>query len=219
MPDSGGPSPGRAWPVSDAAVASAGLCVFALFAHTRLPTFLLAAGGLVVATLAIQHSMGGRWSAAAMFGLAVPSRKALVVAAAACLLGAGLGVLYRVVTQVGAAPAALERFAFVAAIIGAAEEIVYRGYVQGRLRRLGWAAAVALAAAAHTAYKSALFVFPPEGVAIDLGFIVVWTFVGGVVFGLLREFSDSVLPPVAAHVCFDLIAYGDRLMAPWWVWS
>jgi membrane protease YdiL (CAAX protease family) len=219
MPDPAGPSPRRPWPLVDAAAASAGLCAFALFAHTRLPAFLLAACGLVATTLAVQHSMGGRWSASAMFGLGEPSRKTALVAVAACVIGAGLGVLYRVVWEWGALPARFETFALAAALIGAAEEIVYRGYVQGRLKRLGWALAVVLAAAAHTAYKSALFAFPPEGVAIDLRFLAVWTFVGGVVFGLLRESSNSVLPPVAAHVCFDLVVYGDRFLAPWWVWS
>jgi hypothetical protein len=36
---------------------------------------------------------------------------------------------------------------------------------------------------------------------------------------MLREFAGGVLPPVAAHVLFDLVVYGERVEAPWWVWS
>jgi len=81
------------------------------------------------------------------------------------------------------------------------------------------AVAVMLAAAAHTAYKAALFAFPPEGVVIDLEFLAVWTLIGGVVFGALRELSGSVLPPLAAHVVFDIVVYGGSVQAPWWVWG
>jgi membrane protease YdiL (CAAX protease family) len=46
-----------------------------------------------------------------------------------------------------------------------------------------------------------------------------WTFVGGVVLGLLRQISDSVVPPIVAHAVFDLLVYGALVRAPWWVWG
>jgi membrane protease YdiL (CAAX protease family) len=154
-----------------------------------------------------------------MLGLAARTRRGAVLLVVGVVLGAGLGVLYRAFGGWPALPGDLARLALAAAMIGATEELAYRGYVQGRLRGLGWVAAVALAALAHTAYKSALFAFPEAAVQIDFRFLAVWTFVGGCVFGMLRQFSGSVLPPVAAHVLFDLVVYGDRVEAPWWVWS
>jgi len=47
---------------------------------------------------------------------------------------------------------------------------------------------------------------------------LVWTFVGGAAFGVLRARAGSVWPAVAAHVSFDLLAYGDAAQTPWWVW-
>jgi membrane protease YdiL (CAAX protease family) len=219
MAETVGTRQGLARPLLEAVVASAGLCLFALLAHTRLPAFLLAACGLLATTLAVQHSMRREPSIGSILGLAALSRRGTVLLVVGCLAGAGFGVLYRAVWNWPPLPADVEGFALAAAMIGATEELVYRGYVQGRLRRLGWVAAVALAALAHTAYKSALFALPETPVQIDFRFLVVWTFVGGCVFGMLREFSGGVLPPVAAHVLFDLVVYGERVEAPWWVWS
>ncbi|MEA3367740.1 MAG: hypothetical protein U9R68_06475, partial [Planctomycetota bacterium] len=80
-------------------------------------------------------------------------------------------------------------------------------------------AAVVLAAGAHTAYKAALFVWPPAGIEIDYGFLILWTLAGGVAFGALRAWAGTVWPAVAAHVAFDIVAYGDAAEAPWWVWG
>ena len=113
----------------------------------------------------------------------------------------------------------LGSFAAVAAAIGVTEELVYRGYVQGRLRALGPLAAAILAAVGHTAYKCALFALPPLAVEIDLPFLALGTLVVGVGFGALRERSRSVLPALAAHACFDVLVYGQGAQAPWWVWS
>jgi membrane protease YdiL (CAAX protease family) len=81
------------------------------------------------------------------------------------------------------------------------------------------AAAVALAAALHAGYKTALFAWPPEGMATDLALIATATFLGGTAFGLLREASGSVWAALAAHVAFDLAVYSEQTQAPWWVWS
>jgi membrane protease YdiL (CAAX protease family) len=135
------------------------------------------------------------------------------------IIGAALAILFRMRTGAGVLPTGLAPFAAVAAAIGGVEEVLYRGYVQGRLRLAGRIAAVALTAAVHTAYKSALFVWPLEGVAINFTFLIAATFLGGLTFGALRELSGNVWPPLAAHVVFDLAVYGDWSQAPWWVWT
>ena len=115
--------------------------------------------------------------------------------------------------------AALQPFALAACGIGAAEEVLYRGWMQGRLRVLGRPAAVLIAAAAHTAYKTALFALPPSPVRVDFLSLVAFTFTVGALVGLSRELSRSIYPAVAAHVAFDLMVYGAAAQAPWWVWA
>lgn len=62
------------------------------------------------------------------------------------------------------------------------------------MRVLGWPAAVILAAVAHTAYKMALFAWPPIAISIDYPFVALWTIAGGVIFGQTRDFYAIVIP-------------------------
>ncbi len=219
MPDVAGHPRDLRRPVLEAAAASAGMVLFALFVRSGRPWVVVSGAGLLVTAVAVASSFRVERRPAEILGLSPLSGKVAAYVILACAVGAGLGVLHRVVWEMGALPSGVGRFVLVASAIGAAEELLYRGYVQGRLRRLGLVAAVLLAAAAHTAYKAALFAFPPDGVVIDLEFLAVWTLIGGVVFGALRELSGSVLTPLAAHVVFDIVVYGENVQAPWWVWS
>ena len=107
----------------------------------------------------------------------------------------------------------------VAVLIGATEEVLYRGYIQGRVRRFGPFKAAVFAALCHSAYKGSLFVFHNQPVDINMFLLVACTFTVGLVLGVLRERAGSLLPAVAAHVVFDIVAYGAYAQAPWWVWS
>lgn len=115
-------------------------------------------------------------------------------------------------------------FAVVAAGIGAAEEVLWRGWMQGVLTATaGWPVGVLGAAASHAAYKTCLFVFPPIGMARQsgwsLGVMAAVTFGFGGVLGLIRVRQGTIAGPVAFHVAFDLLVYGACATAPWWVWS
>jgi len=261
------PQTAQPWHPVAAAVACVGMVLFGLFAHAGLPRRIASFAGLAMAAGAIGVSLR-RTPSAALFGIPRLSRALAAWAAAGCALGCGLGVLFRMHVDGSYIPASLGSFVIVAVLIGAAEELLYRGYVQGQLaslgrqrcfsdvrggsphppresagsprvqaaigaaaaesRRarcetcafvLGWPAAVAIAAAGHTLYKCGLFVFPPEGAAIDLAALACMTFFGGLAFGVLRHLSGGVLSPVLAHAVFDLLVYGDRMQAPWWVWG
>jgi hypothetical protein len=83
----------------------------------------------------------------------------------------------------------------------------------------GIAIAVAFAAAAHAAYKTALFALHPWPVGIEYARIAALTFGVGVIYGLLRELADNVAPAVLAHAAFDLVVYRAVFQAPWWVWA
>jgi len=257
----------------EAVLVSAGMVAFALLSAAGASRGLAAVAGLVLAVLALYLSMRTGTHPVSLFALVRPRGWAWAAVGAGAVVGAGLAVLYRWAWMPTVWPPDFRAFVLVAMLIGAAEEVLYRGYVQGRaaaalmgrkrvqesfsvdtvpgvprpvlsgraLRRTtdaagerggygdpprtsAWArfvapgAAILLAAAAHTAYKTALFVWPPGYMEVDYGFLAVWTLVGGVAFGALRAACGTVWPAVAAHVAFDLVAYGDAAGAPWWVW-
>jgi membrane protease YdiL (CAAX protease family) len=214
------PSQRSGRPVIEVLAVAAGMVVFALFSHRGLPWILVGATGLLVAAASIERSLRRAPRVAALLGLGGFSGKTALFAVLGCAIGAGGGLLHRRTLGLPLLPAGgLGVFAAMACLIGATEELVYRGWLQGRLQTLGWPVAVVVVAAAHAAYKSALFAWPPGPAQIDCAAMAGWTFVGGVVLGLLRQISDSVVPPIVAHAVFDLLVYGALVRAPWWVWG
>jgi membrane protease YdiL (CAAX protease family) len=206
-------------PLAEAAALCLGMILFGLFSHQGLPWITVGAAGLLAAAFCIQRSILSMRDIPPLFGLS-GSRKALILSLGGCAVGVGLGAYYRFSFEMPLLPGpALQPFALAACAIGAAEELVYRGWMQGRLRVLGWPAAVLVSAAAHTAYKTALFALPPSPVNVYFPSLIVLTFIVGALFGLSRELSRSIYPAVAAHVAFDLMVYGAAAQAPWWVWT
>jgi len=192
------------------------MCLFALFVHSQV---LLAALGFAATAAAVARCAWTEDAPSAVFGLRLRSRRATILTALGVPIGLALGVIYRDQYGLPLFPAALTGFVVPAVLIGGTEELLYRGYVQGRVRRLGVVGAVAFAAAGHTAYKTLLFALPPEPMAVTFWVVALVTFLGGVGFGVLRELSGGVYAPLLAHACFDIIVYGDKAHAPWWVWS
>jgi len=203
--------------MGDARVAATALFFFAILRRFQAPYSYLSWGALAVAAIAVGwglHWDVGRWST---LGLRRFPRLASILTAAAIPFGIGLAIAFRHHSGLTIVPATFGLFAIPAALIGATEELLYRGFIQGRVRRMGVPAAIIFAAIMHTIYKAALFFRAP--VAIDVMSLAVWTLVVGIVFGAARARSDSVVPPLVAHACFDLVAYGDLSYSPWWVWS
>ena len=219
MPEAGRRTAGRGRALTESGAAAVGLCLFALLAHRAGLLRAASLVGLSVAACAIVLALGRARSPLGVMGLRRWTRGLAAWAAVALLLGIGLGVGHRVGYGHSFFPSTVEPFALIAAAIGATEELAYRGWMQGVLRPWGAMASVVLAAAAHTAYKTALFALPPAPAPVNVVFLVGATFVGGLVLGALRAGSRSVLPPLILHVAFDLAVYGDRGQAPWWVWS
>ena len=138
----------------------------------------------------------------------------------ALTLGVMLGAAYRYhLGCAGPLPRRLAWFAALAAAIGAAEEVAFRGFVQGSLRRHGIALAVVGAGLGHTAYKVALFVLPPPGLHVDLLPLALYTLAGSLLLGFTREWGGGLVAPVLCHVLFDVVVYGDRSVVPPWVWA
>jgi len=213
-------SPGAGWlDAGEAAVAGAGMVLFALFAHSLSFSFAFSAAGLTLTAAALVRGVVRSRSPLALFGLAHVTRKVALYVPVGALLGLALGLWYRRHIGAPALPEAFRGFALMAALIGSAEEVLYRGYVQGRVRRLGAVGAIVCAAILHTAYKSALFALPGEAMTINFPFIIAATLIGGLAFGALRELSGNMLAPLAAHAAFDLVVYAELAEAPWWVWA
>lgn len=200
--------------------AAAGLAVFAAFSHRGVPWLFVAIGGFALTTVAILWSGFGSARPAELLGLDNFPKRAVTFSLLGVVLGLGAAMWHRYALDLSLWPrGGIEAFVAVACLIGATEEIVYRGWLQGRARPLGPVAAVLIAALAHTVYKTALFLLPSESVSVDLAQVALVTFLGGIVLGALRVASGSLMPALLAHAAFDFVVYGAVAAAPWWVWS
>jgi len=135
------------------------------------------------------------------------------------MLGLILGLLTRSRFELTLIPAGLTGIAIIAPLIGSAEELVFRGYIQGQLRAVGKIFSIVTASALHTTYKLLVILTLSIPLQFDFFFLIIWTFIGGFLSGILRELSGSTIPPVVAHAVFDIVLYGGLASAPVWVWS
>ena len=136
----------------------------------------------------------------------------------ALILGVGLGWLTRATFDLTPFPESISRFAFIAPLIGATEELIFRGFIQGYLRPVGRIFSIVYTSTVHTCYKLLVILSLDIPLQFDFFFLVLWTFVGGLAFGVLREGSRSSLPSLTAHALFDIVLYGSYAVAPVWVW-
>jgi len=205
---------------AELAAASIGMVLFAWFSHEGLPWTLASAAGLLVAAAAITRSPGIVTAPGIVAGPGGSLSRRSLVSGLGVALGVTAGLLHRRDLGLPFLPAhGLEAFVIIACLIGATEELVYRGWLLGKASTWGWPAAVIIAAVAHAAYKTALFAGPGVPMPVDLWSIALWTTLGGAVLGVLRVVSGSVLPAVLGHAAFDLIVYASVKSSPWWVWT
>jgi len=196
------------------------MVIFALTRARDWPWSAAGAIGLLGAAIPIGRSLARTANPSTMLGIQGGRPLPWLVAIAAIAIGAAAGAYHRQGLGLPLWPAGgLEWFVIVACLIGAMEELLYRGWLLGRASAFGPVAAIVIAAAAHAAYKAALFTGPLAPASIDLPSMALWTFAGGIVLGALRVYSRNVLVPVLAHAAFDFMVYGAVAHAPWWVWS
>ncbi|MCK4766724.1 MAG: CPBP family intramembrane metalloprotease [Candidatus Aminicenantes bacterium] len=197
----------------------AGMLLFALFIHSKLPLLFFSYAGLLLAAVILGRIFFKETNLLEIFGLSKLSAKVLLISFVGLLFGAAIGVQYRLLLGSSILPRFFSTFVLLSALIGITEELLYRGYVQGRVKPFGPIFAIGFAALLHSGYKVFLFILPPAGVSTDLLSLALYTLWGGLGFGILREISGSVLPPLLAHAAFDIIVYAEYAKAPWWVWS
>ncbi|MDF1573809.1 MAG: CPBP family intramembrane metalloprotease [Bacteroidales bacterium] len=199
-------------------LSSAGILLFAGFIHQPFPLLIPAIGGLALSAAVIGSSIRFM-NFQESFGIGRLNRKMLLFTIPALLLGGTLGILTRNRFGLTLIPAELGGFVLVAPLIGAAEEIIFRGFIQGHLRPLGRAFSIIAGTGLHTCYKLLVILTLALPLQFDFFFLIFWTFLGGLLFGILRDLSGSTIPPVLAHAVFDILLYGGLASAPVWVWS
>jgi len=204
--------------IRDVSIAIVGILLFAGFIHQAFPILLLAIGGLALAGAAIAFSIRGQTIFQA-FAVDRFDRKVLLYTLPAMVLGVLLAMLTRNTFDISMFPVRITAVALVAPLVGATEELIFRGYIQGHLHPIGRCFSVVYASTVHTSYKLLVILSLSIPLQFDLSFLVLWTFVGGLFFGILRELSKSTLPPMIAHAVFDVVLYGGLATSPEWVWS
>jgi len=201
---------------ANVAVLALGMAIFGLCAH-RQGLIVPRIAALVLASAALARGIAMSGDPGSLLGLRNFPRRRLGFVPLCVLLGIGLGIYYRYRQGRVLLPDSLTYMCLVSAGIGLCEEVLYRGFVQGGLRRYGVIVAILGGAAAHTAYKCSLFVLPDVAVRADILWLGIGTFVVGIVFGAMRERWGSLLFPIVFHVCFDVTSYADMQSTPWWL--
>jgi membrane protease YdiL (CAAX protease family) len=127
--------------------------------------------------------------------------------------------LYRGISKVSLLPQTLTFIALIAPMIGITEELLFRGFLQGKLSSINIYAAIVLTSFAHTLYKYLVLRSLPSDIGTDFFLLIVVTFIAGLMFGVLRVLSRSIIPSCLTHGVFDVLVYGGFSTWPVWVWS
>jgi membrane protease YdiL (CAAX protease family) len=196
-----------------------GIVIFSVFSHGKLIPFLVSLSGLLIAGIIINLNARTLKDLRLLFGFNKISGITVIYIVIAVVFGILIGVIYRRHQHDFVIPGRLTYFAVLAILIGATEELVFRGFIQGHTRRIGVIVSVIFATMSHTAYKCSIFLAHQSDYETDILFLMKWTIFGGLVFSVVREYSNNIMAPVAGHAVFDLLVYGDFADAPWWVWS
>lgn len=201
----------------DASVISLGIFMFAFFVSAAFPFVLIAILGLLIAVWLMSRRLKTASDIKLKFALNWHPQIWQYLAIGA-LSGVLVAMVYRRRLGIPLYPTELKLFAIIAGSIGVTEELIFRGYLQSSLYKINSLMAIVFASAAHTIYKALLFLSPYADQDVKLYFLVLWTFVVGLIFGLLTKYAKSIFPALIAHVLFDIFIYGHLSNAPWWVW-
>ena len=204
--------------LSWAILCSLGLMVFSYFIQSGFPLKFISFAALALVAVVISRNLRSLKDLKKITGETKISPVLLLFVLTGIAMGLGMAVSYRWHLDIPLFPRDLFQFAWVAALIGIMEELVFRGYIQGQVRDFNGLFSILFSAFSHTGYKCCLFLSPFVTSGIDIGFLALWTFAAGIIAGILRHFSGSVWSPLIAHALFDILVYGEAFDPPWWVW-
>jgi membrane protease YdiL (CAAX protease family) len=204
--------------LSGAILCSLGLMVFSFFIQFKFPVRLLAFAALLMSAFIISKNLRSFSDLKKITGEYVSWKITLLYLIIGIAMGIMLVVIYRWHLGISLFPASLHLFVITAALIGCVEELVFRGFLQEYARSINGPFSILFSTLSHTGYKCCLFLSPAVTTDINVGFLIFWTFLAGILFGTVRHLSKSILPSLSAHALFDILVYAEFVTAPWWVW-
>jgi CAAX amino terminal protease family. len=202
----------------EAILCSFALMIFSFFIHYKLPFCLVSVAALIVPAFFFSRNLNSLSDLSKIIIGSASIKIITLFSIAGLLLGILFAVLYRWHLDMTIFPRSIHLFVIVAALIGCMEELVFRGFIQDYLKSINSLFSILFSAISHTGYKCFLFLSPVVTMHINIGFLALWTFIGGILFGTIKHFSKSLMPSLIAHALFDILVYAAYLSAPWWVW-
>ncbi len=196
-----------------------GIGIFAWFIQEENYLKFVAFGGLLLTSLVISAIIVKSDSPLDFFGLNRFNKRILFFCVGGIFIGLLPAFYGRYYYDLPDFPGPLTIIALVSPLIGITEELVFRGYIQGRLRIIGVVGSISIASAAHAIYKLLVVYSVNDLVEVNFLALVGLTFGFGIIAGLLRAGSRSAIPAMVAHASFDLLMYGDFTSMPVWVWG
>ena len=116
---------------AEALAVSLGMALLVWFVHQGMPWILVSAAGFLLTTATMASTLRNPAQSAELLGLRAFGRKALLFAAAGCAAGVAGGMWHRAALNLPIFPSGgLQAFALLACLIGAVEELIYRGWLQ-----------------------------------------------------------------------------------------
>ena len=204
--------------IIQAIVFSLGLMVFSYFTQYDRPMQFIAFVALLVSAYIISKNIRTIEDLSRIFGEKIPTRKILILVFIGIIVGIIIAIPYRDYHHWGTFPASVKKFAFIAALIGGTEELVFRGFLQEFVKKINGPFSILFSTLSHTGYKCLLFLSPGIAENTPIGFLFFWTFGVGLVFGISRHYTKSLWLPITAHIIFDVLSYAEFAQSPWWVW-
>jgi len=201
-----------------AILCSIGLMLFSFFIQFKFPLRFIAFAALFVSAIVISINLRSFSDLKKITGEYVSCKINLLHLITGITMGIVLVVFYRWHLGISLFPASIHLFAITASLIGCVEELVFRGFLQEYTRSINGPFSIIFSTLSHTGYKCCLFLSPAVTTDINIGFLVFWTFLAGILFGTVRHLSKSLLPSLSAHALFDILVYAEFVTAPWWVW-
>jgi membrane protease YdiL (CAAX protease family) len=203
---------------ADIIICSFALMIFSFFIHYKLPVKLVSFASLLVAAFIFNRRYQLSSDFKSLFSNSYSLAIKILFIVSGLLLGILYAVLYRWHLDITLFPASVHLFVLAAAMIGSVEELVFRGFIQDSVKGFSGPVSILFSTLSHTGYKCCLFLAPVLAVDVNIGFLAFWTFFAGLLSGILRHISKSILPSMIAHALFDILVYAEFISAPWWVW-
>jgi len=208
----------RLFILSEAILCSLGLMAFSFFIQYKFPVRLLSFTALLISAFIISRNLRSLSDLKKITGESISIKITLLFLVFGIALGMMLAVIYRRHLDLSLFPKSVHFFVITAVFIGCTEELVFRGFIQEYVKKINGPFSIIFSTLSHTGYKCCLFLSPVITTDINIGFLTLWTFLAGILFGTIRHQSRSLLPSLSAHALFDVLVYAEFVNAPWWVW-